>query len=438
MNTTYQETLERLYQLLPMYQRIGAPAFKKDLSNTFRLDDVLGQPSKQFKSIHIAGTNGKGSTAHMLSAILQAHGLKVGLYTSPHYIDFRERIKINGTYIPKAAVIQLATELDPAIQQIQPSFFEVTVVMAFAYFAKEKVDVAVIETGLGGEFDSTNIIQPILSIITNISYDHQHILGNTLAEIAVAKAGIIKKGIPAVIGESHPETREVFLQKGKTESAPLYFADQTLRVNPTKQTNTHTYYNVLRDQVTAYTDLKVNLLGEFQAQNLQTVLQSTKLLSPYFPLTEVDIRCGLAILKSTTKFFGRWDILQHSPLVIVDSAHNRTGVTKALKQITSLHFNQLRIVLGMVTDKAHEELLALFPNSAIYYFTKANIPRGLNAETLQKKAADCGLKGNTYTSVSEAYRMALKESTPDDCIFIGGSVFVAAEVYVLVQPENGG
>ncbi len=431
----YQETIEYLYQQLPMYQRIGPKAFKKDLTNTLKLLAHLGNPEKRFPAIHIAGTNGKGSTAHILSALLQAKGLKTGLYTSPHYLDFRERIKINGQYITQQAVIDFVQQNKSIFAEIQPSFFEITVALAFHYFAVEKVDIAVIETGLGGEFDSTNVITPILSVITNIGYDHQDMLGETLAEIAHAKAGIIKPGVPVVIGETHPESKAVFIEKARLEKAPIYFADQAFSIIPIENSLEHTYYQVLKDRQLIHPNLKINLQGAYQKYNLQTVFQAIECLPAPFKPTDQEKEYAFSHIKALTNFAGRWQVISRKPMIVMDSAHNINGIEQVIDQLTTIPYDQLHIILGMVKEKDHQKILRLFPRNASYYFVKPDLPRGLDAVQLQAKASLEGLEGAAYPSVGAALDEAKSNAGEDDLIFIGGSNFVVADVMKIMGDD---
>ena len=427
----YQETLSFLYQQLPMYQRVGKSAFKKDLGNIIAFCEYLNQPHQNFKSIHIAGTNGKGSTTHMLGAILQAHGLKVGLYTSPHYKDFRERIKINGEYIPEQNVIDFVANHKNFIQKVKPSYFEMTVAMAFEYFSNEKVDIAIIETGLGGRLDSTNIITPILSVITNISFDHMNMLGNTIPLIASEKAGIIKKNTPAVIGETQTLSKPVFIEKAKITNASITFADQRLSAKVVETYFHKTIYNIYDSkQNLGFNNLILGLLGNYQSKNLVTTLEAIQILNDTYDLniTEQKIRQGLENIKSLTNIIGRWEILSELPLTLADSAHNESGIKSAMRQLTSLKYDQLHIVMGVVNDKDLIKILPLFPKTASYYFAKPNIIRGLNADTLQTQAALLGLNGKTYDSVPLALKMAQSKAENNDIIFVGGSTFTVAEV----------
>lgn len=409
---TYRKTLEYLFAQLPMYQRIGAAAYKADLGNTITLSQLLGNPEKKFLSIHIAGTNGKGSTSHMIASVLQSAGYKTGLYTSPHLKDFRERIKINGKMIPKSYVSAFVHHNKKAFENIQPSFFEYTAVMAFQYFADEKVDIAVIETGMGGRLDSTNVITPLVSVITNISKDHTAILGNTLPEIAKEKAGIIKPGIPVVIGETQDETREVFNQKARETGSEICYADQLV-----KNETIHRFKELLP------------LKGLYQEKNIITSYQALQLLiREGLILTEADIALGFKDVIRQTGLQGRWQKLQGNPKTICDVGHNEAGIRYILEQLRTEKFNRLHWVFGLVNDKDADGILKLLPVSAQYYFCKANIPRGLDAAELQKRAFEFGLQGVAYPSVHEAYQAAKNAASEQDLVFIGGSTFVVAEV----------
>ncbi len=428
---TYKETLDYLYHQLPMYQRVGKQAFKKDLTNIRLLCKHLENPQNKFRSIHIAGTNGKGSTAHLLSAALQNLGLKVGLYTSPHYKDFRERIKINGTYISRKKVIDFVDKNKSSFDEIKPSFFEITVAMAFDFFAKEKVDIAIVETGLGGRLDSTNIITPLMSIITNISYDHQQFLGDTLKEIAGEKAGIIKASIPVVIGERQAETDHVFIQKAKAENASISFAEDHFRVQKIKSSNSQTYFDIYYQNQPYLTNLGVQLKGSFQQKNLQTVFESIRVfnqLNEFDALRKAQLYSAFLDLKNKTAYQGRWQVLQDKPLIIADSAHNEGGLKVVLQELTDLRYQNLHIILGVVNDKDLAKILPLFPENAAYYFAKADIPRGLNAKKLQTTAKKFNLKGSSYISIKNALKAAKRNASSEDLIFIGGSIFTVAEV----------
>ncbi|MEN0051988.1 MAG: folylpolyglutamate synthase/dihydrofolate synthase family protein, partial [Bacteroidota bacterium] len=408
---TYQQTLNYLFQQLPMFQRVGAAAFKKDLTNIKALCELLSNPQELFPSIHLAGTNGKGSTAHILASVLQAHGLKVGVHTSPHYRDFRERIKINGELASEQFVINFVEQYRGSWQDIQPSFFELAVAMAFQYFAEQKVDIAIIETGLGGELDSTNIIMPILSVITNISYDHQQFLGDTLPEIASAKAGIIKRNVPIVIGEKQEEIIHVFEEKASVENAPIQYASDHIDAQFSSNDLHYSTFDIYKNGKLLYEKLEVNLIGNYQRWNLQTALQALEFLpSSLVQLKEVELRVGLKNLKKSTHFIGRWQVLSEMPLTLADSAHNEAGIQSAMQYLQSFSFEQLHIVLGFANDKDLGKVLPLFPQNAIYYFAKADVPRGLDAQILEEKAKEFNLKGIVCTSVQEALERAEKEA----------------------------
>lgn len=401
----YKETTDWMFSQLPMFQMQGASAYKKDLTNTLLLVKHLNHPEVKFKSVHVAGTNGKGSTSSMIASILQEAGYKVGLYTSPHLKDFRERIRINGEMISEDFVVNFVKNNKPFFEQHQLSFFEMTVGLAFDYFAKEQVDVAIIEVGMGGRLDSTNIITPLLSVITNIGLDHTQFLGDTLAKIAFEKAGIIKRNIPVVIGEYTEDTKPVFEQKASTEVAPIYFA---------------------QDQSEVVYDCA--LKGDYQKQNMKTVLKAVELLQNTFEISDLQIQNGFKNVIRNTGLLGRWQILNEKPFVVADTAHNAHGLKRVLQQIENQHYQTLHIVLGVVNDKDLDSILPLFPKEAHFYFSKPNIPRGLEAAELQEKAANFGLVGKVYSSISEAYTCALNAATENDFIYVGGSTFVVAEI----------
>lgn len=425
---TYPETLAFLFEQLPMFQRVGPMAFKKDLTNIRAICEALGQPHERLRSIHIAGTNGKGSTAHMLASVLQAAGLKVGLYTSPHYRDFRERIKINGELMPEEAVVSFVEQHEALFQAIKPSFFEITVAMAFDYFAKEEVDWAVVEVGMGGRLDSTNILTPELCVITNISYDHMQFLGETLPEIAGEKAGIIKPGVPVVISETQEETQGVFLQKAEKEGAPIVFADQHFEARLTEGGLERSTYSILKEGAAYLEKLELNAYGDYQRKNLQAVLQAVEWLQPKQPVSEAELRTGLRELRARTRFIGRWQVLGKAPLVLCDSAHNEAGIKLAMEELERLEYGQLHIVYGMVSDKDPKKVLQLLPRKARYYFAKPDIPRGLDVELLAAAAGQAGLRGKSFPSVAEALHAAKETAAPTDLIYVGGSIFVVAEV----------
>jgi len=403
---TYQETVEWMFQQLPMYQRIGKQAFKKDLSNTLKLAEHLHHPENKFKSIHVAGTNGKGSVSHMLASVFQSAGYKTGLYTSPHLRDFRERIRINGQMIPEKQVVQFIDENQRFLEQNKLSFFEMSVGMAFDYFRKEEVDIAIIETGMGGRLDSTNIIIPELSVITNIGLDHTAFLGSTLPEIAGEKAGIIKEKVPVVIGEKHKETKNIFKKASEKNNAAIYFAEDF-----------------------KFEKYETDLKGDYQKKNLQTLLTCVKVLREnVWNLSQEAVRAALIKVKLNTGLQGRWDVIGDKPKVICDTAHNAEGLKIVLKQLQREKFQNLHIVLGMVKDKDLSSVLPMFPTQAAYYFAKPDVPRGLEAKLLQEGAAKFDLKGEGYSSVKEAFFAAVKNALDEDLIFIGGSNFTVAEV----------
>jgi dihydrofolate synthase / folylpolyglutamate synthase len=420
---TYQETLDYLYKNLPMYQRVGAVAYKEDLTNTIALCQALDNPQHKFKSIHVAGTNGKGSSSHMLAGVLQAAGYKTGLYTSPHLKEFTERIKINGQEVDKDFVVSFVERIKPEIQNIKPSFFEITVAMAFKYFADQKVDVAVIEVGLGGRLDSTNIITPVVSLITNISWDHKEILGDTLPKIAYEKAGIIKKNVPVVVSERQLEVDFVFQEKAKVEESPIIFASDELKI--TDQGNGYFDVRSTDKEVSYQLDLK----GAYQRKNLAGVLATlTILINQDFVITDNDVRSGLASTVSLTGLKGRWQKLNDKPLVICDTGHNEAGVREVLHQIKKQKFKKLHMVWGMVRDKDVGGILALLPKDAIYYFCQAKIPRAMPAHELEAKSKELGLLGTVVADVNDALDKAKRACSADDMIFIGGSTFVVAEI----------
>lgn len=405
---TYQETVNWMFNQLPVYQLQGAIAYKKDLTNTILLADYLKNPEKGIRCIHVAGTNGKGSTSHMLASILQEAGYKVGLYTSPHLKDFRERIKINGQEISESFVCDFINKHKKFFESNELSFFEMTVGLAFDYFKTEQVDIAIIEVGMGGRLDSTNIITPLISVITNIGMDHTQFLGNTLTAIAGEKAGIIKSNIPVVIGEYTAETKFVFLEIAQKNNSEIYFASDSIN-------NTFP------------SDLK----GDYQEQNKRTVLQTIQVLNSQETLhiTEENIKTGLLHVVKNTGLYGRWQQINDFPKVICDTAHNKHGLQITLKQVQNEKYDSLHIVLGVVNDKDLDDILPLFPKKAIYYFCKPNIPRGLDATLLQQKALTYQLEGQVFNSVSEAYADALQSAKPSDFIYVGGSTFVVAEIF---------
>lgn len=423
----YEETIHYLFEKLPMFSRIGAAAYKKDLTNTIELCEAIGNPHLQFKSIHIAGTNGKGSTSHMMAAILQTGGYKTGLYTSPHLHDFRERIKVNGELCSKEFVIAFTEKIMPLIERIQPSFFEITVAMAFAYFAQQKVDIAVIEVGLGGRLDSTNIISPELAIITNIGWDHMQLLGNTLPEIAREKAGIIKAGIPVIIGETTPDIKPVF-ELAATKS-PIYFSHENRYVHDWLLGSHILEVTIVEKKQNAYNQYKLDLPGLYQTKNLIAVIEAAQLLHQMgWNTDQAIVHKALTQVKKLTGLHGRWEQLHHHPTIIADVGHNIDGITEINKQLELMQFHKLHIVIGMVKDKDISAVLSLLPHHAQYYFTKAQIPRALDEISLQALAMEKDLHGNSYLTVNEAVNAALSNSLPNDLILICGSVFLVGEI----------
>lgn len=424
----YNETIDYLYAQLPMFSKLGKVALKNNLSNTIALCAALDNPQKKFKSIHIAGTNGKGSTSHMLAAVLQSSGYKVGLYTSPHLKDFRERIKVNGTMCTQEFVVDFTEKAKVLITHIQPSFFEVTVAMAFYYFAYMNVDVAIIETGLGGRFDSTNIISPELSVITNIGYDHMNILGNTLAKIAMSKAGIIKERVPVVIGEKNEVTMPVFEEEAKRYRAPIIYAEDVFKVKTFEQHLSEIIVNV-ENKEHAATTYYLDLNGIYQIKNLITVLAAINTLKEKgFLISEEAIKFGLSHTKKITGLHGRWEILQLHPTVIADVGHNEDGIKQIVNSLQYANFENLHIVIGFVKDKDVKAALSLLPATAQYYFTKAPLERAMPQKTLQSIASETGLKGESYDNVKSALQAAKSVAKKNDMILICGSVFVVAEV----------
>ncbi len=435
---TYQQTINYLYAQLPMYSRIGAAAYKEDLHNTIALCNAIDNPQTKFKSIHIAGTNGKGSTSHMLAAILQQAGYKTGLYTSPHLKDFRERIKINGNMISQDFVVDFVERTKTISEEIKPSFFELTVAMAFDYFEKEKIDIAVIETGLGGRLDSTNIITPLLSIITNIGYDHMDLLGNTLEKIASEKAGIIKPGVPVIIGEYLSETKNIFIEKATQCNAPIYFAQDEYIVSNIHYTMQLLSCDVTSAQHNITKTFELDLNGLYQTKNIRTVLcAEERLMQLGFNIKNTDEKQALKNVKKLTGLYGRWDVISSNPTIILDVAHNEDGVKQLLNQLsivsresvagsseqTALHF-----IMGMVKDKDISKVLSMLPKNAKYYFCNAHIERALPHKELLEKAKSFELNGASFDDVNETIKAARLNAAANDIIIVCGSVFLVAEV----------
>jgi dihydrofolate synthase/folylpolyglutamate synthase len=425
----YPQTIEFLYTKLPLFSRIGAAAYKADLKNIQLLSEKLDHPEKKFKSIHIAGTNGKGSVSHMLAAILQKSGFKTGLYTSPHLHDFRERIRINGQMIPEKKVTRFTEQILESIDQVEPSFFEITVALAFDWFAEEQVDIAVIETGLGGRLDSTNIILPEISVITNISYDHMDLLGNTLPLIANEKAGIIKAGVPVVIGEEQPEAKEVFIQTAAEKGSPLYFASQKRFVGEWRMEKRQLKVQLTEIHNNTKKNFILDLPGLYQLKNIVTVAEVISILNQKgYDISDADMQQGLKQVKTLTGFHGRWDILHENPLIVTDVGHNAEGMKAIAKQIENTSHEELHIVIGLVKDKEIEDILRQLPPLAHYYFTRAQIPRALPENELADHAEKIGLNGKSFPRLKSALESAVTHARPKDLIVVCGSVFLVAEV----------
>jgi dihydrofolate synthase/folylpolyglutamate synthase len=431
----YAQTIKYLYEQLPVFTRVGASAYKEDLTNTIELCARLGDPQHKFKSVHVGGTNGKGSTSHMLAAILQVAGYKTGLYTSPHLVDFRERIRINGAMISQQHVIDFVAEHQKDFEDIKPSFFEMTVGLAFDIFAKEEVDIAIIEVGLGGRLDSTNIITPLLSVITNIGWDHMNILGDTLQLIAGEKAGIIKQGIPVIVGEYQPEVADIFLRKAAKEETELVFASDEYEVKGERLKVKGEISELLAIQIEnknfqpSTFNLQLDLPGGYQLKNIKTVLAAVEELRRQgFTITNEHLQTALRQVKSLTGLHGRWEVLSTDPLTICDTGHNPEGIKEVLKNIAATPFEHLHFVIGMVNDKDISKVLSMLPLDATYYFCRPDIPRGLEVESLKLKAEGFGLQGDVYPAVKAALVSAQKNAGKNDLVFVGGSTFVVAEV----------
>jgi dihydrofolate synthase/folylpolyglutamate synthase len=425
----YQEVIEFMFNSLPMYQRVGAAAYKANLDNTLAFDKITGSPHKKYKTIHIAGTNGKGSVSHSLASILQEAGYKTGLYTSPHLTDYRERIRVNGKKIEESFITEFINSHKNFIKNVKPSFFEMSVALAFKYFELQQVEVAVIEVGMGGRLDSTNIILPELSVITNIGLDHTQFLGNSLAEIAGEKAGIIKQNIPVVIGERQKETEEVFLKKAKEKNSKISFASDNYACKILNSNLKYSNFEVEKKTSDKSYTLNFNLSGKYQEKNLATILETVdNLRNQGFCISDENLKQGLENLIKNTGFHGRWETLSTEPLTICDTGHNKEGLSYTIEQLLSLEFKKLRFVLGFVNDKNVNEVLKLFPKNAEYYFCKAQIPRALDEKILLEKANLVSINGKSFENVSSAYHAAKKDADKNDVIFIGGSTFVVADL----------
>lgn len=428
----YAQTLDYLFSQLPMFHRVGAAAYKANLDNTICLCQKLGNPEKQFPSVHIAGTNGKGSVSHMIASVLQEAGYKTGLYTSPHLKDFRERIRINGNKIPKSKVIKFVRTYKKSFDPIQPSFFEYTFGLAVKYFADETVDIAVMETGMGGRLDSTNVVHSILSVITNIGYDHTQFLGDTLAKIAFEKAGIIKPGIPVIIGETMNETKDVFVGKAFESKSQICFADERFKAANSKKTgkyNAKFCMDIYREGILDFKDLICDLTGNYQLKNIITAFQSIETLKGLgFEINSDHLRYGIKKIRKNTGLQGRWQMLGRNPLIICDTGHNVDGIRLVMHQLKEIPFKKLNFVLGFVRDKNIDAIIDLLPKEAHYYFCKANIPRGLDQDELKASCLKKGLSGESFPSVKLAMESAKRNARKEDLIFIGGSTFVVAEI----------
>ncbi|MCD6201932.1 MAG: bifunctional folylpolyglutamate synthase/dihydrofolate synthase [Bacteroidales bacterium] len=425
---SYREVLDFLFSSLPMYQRTGSAAYKIDLEVTHTMDAYFHHPHNKYPSIHIAGTNGKGSVSHMLASVLQEAGLKTGLYTSPHLKDFRERIKINGDLIPKKYVIDFINDNFSFLSKIKPSFFEMTAAMAFQYFSEEQVDIAIIETGLGGRLDSTNIIHPVCSVITNIGLDHTQFLGKSLHEIAHEKAGIIKDHTPLVVGKSQPETEPVFRKAAISHKSNIFFADQHIDIPYSMfAPNGNQVFTVHKDQKPFLSNLETDLAGTYQRENTATVIQVIDILKDQYRVDEHVLRKGLKNVIRNTGLHGRWEVINQHPLTVCDTGHNVEAFRWILPQLKNTPYKKLHVVIGFVNDKHYREILEMLPKDAHYYFTQSNIPRALPAELLLQEAEKSGLSGMVVKPVSLAVKTAHKQADRYDLIFIGGSTFVVAE-----------
>ncbi|MCX6188194.1 MAG: bifunctional folylpolyglutamate synthase/dihydrofolate synthase [Bacteroidetes bacterium] len=426
--TSYTQTLNYLYTQLPMFTRVGEAAYKPNLDNTLKLLEALNNPHLKLKFIHVAGTNGKGSTSNMLAAILQRAGYKTGLYTSPHLLDFRERIRVNGSMISKAFVVKFVAHNKALFLEIKPSFFEMTVALCFVYFAQQKTDIAIIETGLGGRLDSTNVIVPLLSIITNIGLDHTNLLGNTLQEIALEKAGIIKEKIPIVIGETDAITKKVFTAKAKACNSELVFADKRMKIEVLSKNDTSIKIKVLERNKVWLEKVSLSLVGNYQLKNVATVLQSIRFLQMHFAIAAKDIQYGLGHIQALTGFAGRWQVVQKNPMVILDTGHNAHGLRQSIKQLVERKAKKIHIVFGVVRDKKLDDILPLLPLDAHYYLCAPQLPRVLPVEELEQVFSKHNFEFTACESVEDAYKYAHKRCKKNEIIFVGGSTFVVAEV----------
>ena len=426
---TYPQTLDYLFSKLPMYQRIGAAAYKADLNNTIAICKALGNPEKKIKYVHVAGTNGKGSSSHMLAAILQQAGYKTGLYTSPHLVDFRERIKINGKMISKTEVVKFVEDYKTIFEKIEPSFFEWTVGLAFHYFAQQEVDVVILEVGLGGRLDSTNVITPVACLITNIGYDHMNLLGDTLPKIAAEKAGIIKTKIPVVISQTQLDVISVFNETAKQLKAPIEFADKNYKLISSSFNKEFLSITLLHKKTNTIHLYNLDLQGSYQIKNVMGVLNATEILKQKgFIIEETDIKNALSQVQKLTGLHGRWQVIQKKPLVIADTGHNEDGIKEVLDNLKRYTYKTLHFVLGVVNDKDISKILKLLPKDATYYFCKASIPRALDENELATLAKKNGLNGSIFKTVPEALKKAIKQAKVNDLVFVGGSTFTVADI----------
>lgn len=425
----YNQAIEFMYSQLPAYHRIGKAAYKNDLENSLALDDYFGHPHMKFRSVHVAGTNGKGSVSHMISSVLKESGCRTGLYTSPHLKDFRERIRIDGRMIPKEEVTAFLRRHKSILASLKPSFFEMTVALAFDYFARAGVDIAVIETGLGGRLDSTNIISPELSVITNIGHDHTDLLGDTLLKIASEKSGIIKPGVPVVISETQDEISDLFIATARQKNSEISFADQNFECrldDLNYRSGKRRYYVSEKAAGRTFSGL-VSLGGDYQARNIQAVFQSVRFLQGTIPCSDSNIIDGIRKTVGNTGLMGRWQIVRRKPLVVCDTGHNSEGLSYVLSQLKTIGAEKLHIVIGFVTDKDRASVFPLFPSSAVYYFTRASVPRALDEKVLMREARRWNLQGNSFPDVCSAVASALNSATENDAVFIGGSTFIVAD-----------
>ncbi|KGN88908.1 dihydrofolate synthase [Porphyromonas crevioricanis] len=421
----YQEAIEYLYRATPVFQHSGGSAYKPGLSTVIALSEAFGNPHLALCCIHVAGTNGKGSTCHTLAAVLQKAGYKVGLFTSPHLVDFRERIRVNGQKVSEEYVVQFTKESQTLVEKLRPSFFELTTVMAFSHFAKEKVDIAVIEVGMGGRLDSTNIIKPMLSIITGISLDHTQFLGNTIEDIAIEKAGVIKPHVPVVVGEANKCLREIFTQKASTECAPIYFAEDSKHILEAKLSEDQSYISY---QTALWGEIQSGLTGDAQPINARTVMTAITLLQQRLQIPTSAIQSGFRNVISLTGLMGRWQVLEHSPLLICDTGHNAGGIAQIVSRLEKLKVTHLHIIFGMAADKDVKQVLELLPKQAYYYFCQASVDRAMPVDELYSLAKGCGLDGEKFVSVEKALASARKKASQEDALFVGGSNFVVADL----------